>query len=96
MKLNESRTLYESKGLEFNDVSERSEGPKLLIRFIPKVLLYNFFEDSTVDAAQWRVVLNALETNRRNNPAPLFDKARHAGVCVEVMYLRPCKRAQSS
>ncbi|KAJ7836348.1 hypothetical protein B0H14DRAFT_2794293 [Mycena olivaceomarginata] len=63
-------TLYESKGLEFNDV-----------------LLYNFFEDSTVDAAQWRVVLNALETNRGNNPAPLFDKARHAGVCVELKFL---------
>ncbi|KAF8151989.1 hypothetical protein K438DRAFT_1988110 [Mycena galopus ATCC 62051] len=63
-------TLYESKGLEFNDV-----------------LLYNFFEDSTVGEAAWRVVLNALQTNRESIPAPLFDKARHAGVCVELKFL---------
>ncbi|KAF7340216.1 UvrD-like helicase ATP-binding domain-containing protein [Mycena venus] len=63
-------TLYESKGLEFNDV-----------------LLYNFFEDSTVGEAQWRVVLNALEMNRGSIPAPLFDKTRHAGVCVELKFL---------
>ncbi|KAJ6519176.1 hypothetical protein C8R45DRAFT_1204389 [Mycena sanguinolenta] len=62
-------TLYESKGLEFNDV-----------------LLYNFFEDSTVGAAQWRVVLNALGTNG-GIPAPLFDPARHAGVCLELKFL---------
>ncbi|KAJ7479993.1 hypothetical protein B0H11DRAFT_1263344 [Mycena galericulata] len=62
-------TLYESKGLEFNDV-----------------LLYNFFEDSTVGEAQWRVVLNALEY-QGNVPAPLFDEARHAGVCVELKFL---------
>ncbi|KAJ7451097.1 hypothetical protein FB451DRAFT_1566339 [Mycena latifolia] len=62
-------TLYESKGLEFNDV-----------------LLYNFFEDSTVGEAQWRVVLNALE-DQGNFPAPLFDKTRHAGVCVELKFL---------
>ncbi|KAJ7671947.1 hypothetical protein B0H17DRAFT_1208872 [Mycena rosella] len=62
-------TLYESKGLEFNDV-----------------LLYNFFEDSTVGAAQWRVVLNALE-NQGDVPAPLFHKMRHAGVCVELKFL---------
>ncbi|KAJ6573853.1 hypothetical protein DFH09DRAFT_1311930 [Mycena vulgaris] len=62
-------TLYESKGLEFNDV-----------------LLYNFFEDSTVGEAQWRVVLNALE-NQGNVTAPLFDKIRHAGVCVELKFL---------
>ncbi|KAJ7139425.1 hypothetical protein C8R44DRAFT_764441 [Mycena epipterygia] len=63
-------TLYESKGLEFNDV-----------------LLYNFFEDSTVGEAQWRVVLNALETNPGNISAPLFDKLRHAGICVELKFL---------
>ncbi|KAJ7232862.1 hypothetical protein B0H12DRAFT_1144747 [Mycena haematopus] len=62
-------TLYESKGLEFNDV-----------------LLYNFFEDSTVGDTHWRVVLNALETSC-GTPAPLFDQARHAGVCVEVRTL---------
>ncbi|KAI0757678.1 hypothetical protein C8Q80DRAFT_1134850 [Daedaleopsis nitida] len=64
-------TLYESKGLEFNDV-----------------LLYNFFEDSTVDLSQWRVVLNALpEQLRANHPAPRFDDARHSGVCRELKFL---------
>ncbi|KAI0716097.1 hypothetical protein C8T65DRAFT_606293 [Cerioporus squamosus] len=64
-------TLYESKGLEFNDV-----------------LLYNFFEDSTVDLSQWRVVLNALPQERRaNHPAPRFDDARHSGVCRELKFL---------
>ncbi|KAJ7222624.1 hypothetical protein GGX14DRAFT_558715 [Mycena pura] len=63
-------TLYESKGLEFNDV-----------------LLYNFFEDSTVSEAQWRVVLNAVDTGRRKASAPVFDKVRHAGVCVDLKFL---------
>ncbi|KAK7064824.1 UvrD-like helicase ATP-binding domain-containing protein [Favolaschia claudopus] len=62
-------TLYESKGLEFNDV-----------------LLYNFFEDSSVGAAQWRVVLNVLEGSGKSS-APLFDTARHAGVCIELKFL---------
>ncbi|KAJ7051208.1 hypothetical protein C8F01DRAFT_1237408 [Mycena amicta] len=63
-------TLYESKGLEFNDV-----------------LLYNFFEDSTVGEAQWRVVLNAIDDDQRNEAVPVFDKAKHAGVCVELKFL---------
>ncbi|KAN0138675.1 hypothetical protein V8E53_003663, partial [Lactarius tabidus] len=64
-------TLYESKGLEFNDV-----------------LLYNFFEDSTVDVAQWRVVLNAIDRAKREKiPAPTFDENRHAGVCSELKFL---------
>ncbi|KAI0770957.1 hypothetical protein BD413DRAFT_613484 [Trametes elegans] len=64
-------TLYESKGLEFNDV-----------------LLFNFFEDSTVDLSQWRVVLNALPPNlRTNHPAPRFDESRHSGVCRELKFL---------
>ncbi|OBZ79120.1 TPR and ankyrin repeat-containing protein 1 [Grifola frondosa] len=64
-------TLYESKGLEFNDV-----------------LLYNFFEDSTVDLSQWRVVLNALpERECGNHPAPRFDDTRHSGVCRELKFL---------
>ncbi|KAJ6498051.1 P-loop containing nucleoside triphosphate hydrolase protein [Mycena vitilis] len=62
-------TLYESKGLEFNDV-----------------LIFNFFENSPVGEAQWRVVLNAIE-NQKNVPAPMFDKSRHAGVCVELKFL---------
>nr|GAT46622.1 predicted protein [Mycena chlorophos] len=63
-------TLYESKGLEFNDV-----------------LIFNFFEDSTVGEAQWRVVLNALDEDSRKEAVPAFDKARHAGVCVELKFL---------
>ncbi|KAH9016162.1 hypothetical protein EDB85DRAFT_767953 [Lactarius pseudohatsudake] len=64
-------TLYESKGLEFNDV-----------------LLYNFFEDSTVDVSQWRVVLNAVDRAQREKiPAPTFDESRHAGVCSELKFL---------
>ncbi|KAH8984681.1 hypothetical protein EDB92DRAFT_1885663 [Lactarius akahatsu] len=64
-------TLYESKGLEFNDV-----------------LLYNFFEDSTVDVSQWRVVLNAIDRAQRAKiPAPTFDENRHAGVCSELKFL---------
>ncbi|KAG2096334.1 uncharacterized protein F5147DRAFT_839983 [Suillus discolor] len=62
-------TLYESKGLEFNDV-----------------LLYNFFEDSTVDLSRWRVVLNGVDGQ---GYAPNFDRdeARYAGVCSELKIL---------
>ncbi|CDO74781.1 hypothetical protein BN946_scf185001.g29 [Trametes cinnabarina] len=64
-------TLYESKGLEFNDV-----------------LLFNFFEDSTADISQWRVVLNALpQDQRRAHPAPTFDETRHSGICRELKFL---------
>ncbi|RXW13065.1 hypothetical protein EST38_g12789 [Candolleomyces aberdarensis] len=64
-------TLYESKGLEFDDV-----------------LLYNFFEDSTVNLNQWRVVLNLIEKPKeQDNPAPRFDEKRHAGVCSELQFL---------
>ncbi|KAF6765898.1 hypothetical protein DFP72DRAFT_865003 [Ephemerocybe angulata] len=65
-------TLYESKGLEFDDV-----------------LLYKFFEDSKIDASQWRVVLNMVErpTGSTYLPAPRFDEERHAGVCSELKFL---------
>ncbi|KAF8838026.1 hypothetical protein BDN67DRAFT_972122 [Paxillus ammoniavirescens] len=70
-------TLYESKGLEFNDV-----------------LLYNFFEDSTVDLSRWRVVLGAIEAGAEcegfsNLHAPPFerDEGRYAGVCSELKLL---------
>ncbi|KDQ58729.1 hypothetical protein JAAARDRAFT_155337 [Jaapia argillacea MUCL 33604] len=64
-------TLYESKGLEFDDV-----------------LLFNFFEDSTVDASQWRVILNTMEEGERCKiPTPRFDATRHAGVCSELKIL---------
>lgn len=50
-----------------------------------QVLLYDFFEDSSVDVAQWRVVLNAINRAQRERiPAPTFDENRHAGVCAEV------------
>ncbi|KAJ7805519.1 P-loop containing nucleoside triphosphate hydrolase protein, partial [Mycena olivaceomarginata] len=65
-------TLYESKGLEFNDV-----------------FIYNFFEDSGVAEAQWRVVLNVMDkrTNDGTPSAPIFDKMRHASVCTELKFL---------
>ncbi|KAF4623894.1 hypothetical protein D9613_001576 [Agrocybe pediades] len=62
-------TLYESKGLEFDDV-----------------LLYKFFEDSTVELSQWRLVLNRL-SDHGGTPAPRFDEVRHAGVCSELKFL---------
>lgn len=46
------------------------------------MLLYNFFEDSTVDLSQWRVVLNSLPMKQVN--CPRFDETRHSGVCREV------------
>ena len=48
-----------------------------------QVLLYNFFEDSAVDASHWRVVLNALEDDGSIKP-PRFDEVRHSSVCREV------------
>ncbi|KAH7911824.1 hypothetical protein BJ138DRAFT_1005801 [Hygrophoropsis aurantiaca] len=66
-------TLYESKGLEFNDV-----------------LLYNFFEDSAFDLAQWRIVLNAIDSAYfAGLRAPSFerDEARYAGICGELKLL---------
>ncbi|KAI6165389.1 hypothetical protein EDD17DRAFT_1754090 [Pisolithus thermaeus] len=81
------RTLYESKGLEFDDV-----------------LLYNFFEDSSVDLSRWRLVLAAIDDaveghNLRRQQAPCFerDTSRYAGVCSELKFLyvgitRACKR----
>ncbi|KAJ7877510.1 hypothetical protein B0H13DRAFT_2053786, partial [Mycena leptocephala] len=65
-------TLYESKGLEFNDV-----------------VIYNFFEDSAVAEAQWRVVLNVMDkrTTDGTPSAPIFDKMRHASVCTELKFL---------
>ncbi|TFK22056.1 hypothetical protein FA15DRAFT_706710 [Coprinopsis marcescibilis] len=59
-------TLYDSKGLEFDDV-----------------LLYQFFEDSTVDSNRWRV----LDNFSGKSPAPTFDKIRHAGLCSELKFL---------
>ncbi|KAJ2926878.1 hypothetical protein H1R20_g10207, partial [Candolleomyces eurysporus] len=50
--------------------------------------LMMFFEDSTVDVNQWRVVLNLVEAPTGLNAyAPRFDEARHAGVCSELKFL---------
>ncbi|KAI0079050.1 hypothetical protein K474DRAFT_1770489 [Panus rudis PR-1116 ss-1] len=62
-------TLYESKGLEFDDI-----------------LLYNFFEDSTVSETQWRVLLNEMPEGKRPH-CPTFDATRHNGVCRELKAL---------
>ncbi|KAL0573766.1 hypothetical protein V5O48_008193 [Marasmius crinis-equi] len=64
-------TLYESKGLEFDDV-----------------LLFDFFEDSTVDLNQWRVVLNLIPPEDRNHVStPRFEDSQHAGVNSELKFL---------
>ncbi|KAI6022543.1 hypothetical protein BKA83DRAFT_1216703 [Pisolithus microcarpus] len=70
-------TLYESKGLEFNDV-----------------LLYNFFEDSTVDLSRWRLVLAAVDGAVEGYKpcqlhAPSFerDESRYVGLCRELKLL---------
>ena len=77
------RTLYESKGLEFNDVG------LVFLRVCPitdenKVLLYNFFEDSTATPNQWRLVLCGVYNGDNLSEAPTFDETRYASICVEV------------
>ncbi|KAI0791849.1 hypothetical protein C8Q75DRAFT_57347 [Abortiporus biennis] len=61
-------TIYDSKGLEFDDV-----------------LLYNFFEDSSVELSQWRVVLNAISSDEIK--CPRFDEVRHTSICRELKFL---------
>ncbi|KAG8875574.1 hypothetical protein FRB98_007728 [Tulasnella sp. 332] len=52
------------------------------------VLLYDFFADSPASAADWRVVLNALNESERDGiPAPRFDDARHAAIQSELKSL---------
>jgi len=51
------------------------------------VLLYNFFEDSSVES-EWRVVLNGIPPEKRGGIAvPEFNKLRHTGVCSELKFL---------
>lgn len=80
-----NRTLYESKGLEFDDVST-SFFCCIESSNIAQVLLYDFFETSPIDVARWRVVLNALSPKdaSRIGGLPVFNEVRHAGVCTEV------------
>ncbi|KIY72669.1 hypothetical protein CYLTODRAFT_388217 [Cylindrobasidium torrendii FP15055 ss-10] len=53
------------------------------------VLLYNFFEDSKVSAAQWRIVLNAIDdwTDIERVALPAFEAIKHASVCNELKSL---------
>ncbi|KAJ2932243.1 hypothetical protein H1R20_g4868, partial [Candolleomyces eurysporus] len=52
------------------------------------VLLYRFFEDSTADLGQWRVVLNLVKAaTGQSMCAPRFDEERHAGICSELKFL---------
>ena len=50
-----------------------------------KVLLYNFFGDSTATLNQWRLVLNGMSEGDDLSDAPTFDETRHASICVEVL-----------
>lgn len=77
------RTLYESKGLEFNDVS-LTFLRIFLVADKTKVLLYNFFGDSNATLNQWRLVLNRISEGEGISDAPTFDDTRHASICVEV------------
>ena len=52
---------------------------------VQQVLLYNFFEDSSASAADWRVILNALDQPPPG--VPLFDWLRHASICSELKSL---------
>jgi hypothetical protein len=62
-------------------------GPRKYLLTV-QVLLYHFFQDSTVDLAQWRVVLNALEPAQQSKiRAPSFNKRHYAGLCNEVIEL---------
>ncbi|KAI0353177.1 hypothetical protein OH77DRAFT_1497420 [Trametes cingulata] len=47
------------------------------------VLLYNPFEDSSMDYKQWRIVLDAIP----GHAAPGFDSVRHSGICRELKFL---------
>jgi len=49
-----------------------------------KVLLYNFFKDSTATLNQWRLLLNGVSDGHDLRSAPTFDETRHASICVEV------------
>ncbi|KAG1728187.1 P-loop containing nucleoside triphosphate hydrolase protein [Suillus paluster] len=62
-------TLYESKGLEFDNV-----------------LLYGFFKDSIIDASQWQVILNGVDS-QGYTPNFYCDKTRYAGICSELKHL---------
>ena len=80
--------MYESKNFEFNDVSSTSL-QICLITDETKVLLYNFFEDSTATLDQWRLVLNGDVKRKGRSGIPTFDETRHVSIYVEVRCLQP-------
>ncbi|KAJ7576870.1 hypothetical protein C8J56DRAFT_1171170 [Mycena floridula] len=49
------------------------------------ILLLNFFKDSSLDASQWRVILNSLQDDRLS--VPTFDSVKHAAVCTDLKFL---------
>ena len=51
-----------------------------------RVLLYNPFEDSSVDASQWSVLLNEVAGQRGR----ALDSAVHSGLCREVRLALLC------
>ena len=54
------------------------------------VLIFDFFNDSSVTEKQWRVVLNAMPVQDDGEGgvlAPAFDSIRHAGVCADLKSL---------
>ena len=78
----------------------REQGPRIqrcrfrflyiyLVTDYIKVLLYNFFEDSTATPAQWRLVLNGVFKRGNLSDVPTFDETRHASICMEVRCLQP-------
>ncbi|KAF9642213.1 P-loop containing nucleoside triphosphate hydrolase protein, partial [Thelephora ganbajun] len=79
-------TLYESKGSEFDDVSSAFLRT-YVITDKTKVLLYNFFKDSTATLNQWRLVLEGVSYGGNLQCAPTFDETRHASICVELKFL---------
>ena len=49
------------------------------------MLIYDFFEDSTVNAAEWRLVLNLVPAvGRDGKPVPEFVPNKYKGIENEV------------
>jgi hypothetical protein len=70
--------VYDSKGLEFDDVNYLPHSSRSIDLMGSQVLLWNFFQDSTANSSQWRIV---------HGPPPEFDDVKHAGICSEVFFV---------
>ena len=75
--------MYESKGLEFNDVGPAERGVSCMSDPV-QVLLYNFFQDSAANASRWQLVTRG---GSDRTPAPDFDETKHASICMEALPL---------